>query len=213
MKLRVRVEATMGMNPVIARHLQEARRELVQQRDALNNDIKKIDDMLGADVAAPEGGTLEPAPATTATWQVPASYEAIKAVTQLRSALAHGDAGVGRGYPAIKDAILRFVAEKQHPVRTQDIAATLAEEYAWAPASVRSQVSRMARDGDLVGVRRGMYTVAADAFDDIFKSINDNAAVSAAQAADKVTTTALGALREQVDQGSDTEDAADSSPT
>lgn len=36
----------MAINPVVAQHLQEARRELVVQRDALDHDIAQLDRML-----------------------------------------------------------------------------------------------------------------------------------------------------------------------
>lgn len=125
----------MAINPVVAQHLKDARSELVEQRDALNRDIAQLDSMLqGYDDTAPaaSGATLTLA-AGAGTISTP-----------------------GPG-PALKDAILTYLASEDRAFTTAEVAADLNETYGWELSSIRSQLSKMGKAGEVFQVRRGVY--------------------------------------------------------
>jgi hypothetical protein len=174
----------MELNPVVVRHLREARAELAQQREALDRDIAQIDRMLAdaqpqserderaaahyrADLTRTMLSGLQPAFDAPA-FRMPGLEAAMRSWAQgpvmegFRSSLLETITSAQTDRPpapSMKDAVVSLLGSRREPMKTQDIAKELHEEYGWAEASVRSLISKMARDGEIDGVRRGLYTL------------------------------------------------------
>jgi hypothetical protein len=121
----------VAINPVVAQHLQEARRVLVAQRDALDHDIAQLDRMLAGSGGAAPDAVAGTAPATS---QGPA--------------------------PAMKDAIREHLLSEDRAFSTNEVAVALKERYGWELSSTRSQLAKMGKSGEVVAVRRGVYRAA-----------------------------------------------------
>lgn len=120
----------MAINPIVAQHLREARRVLVEQRTALDKDIAQLDAMLGE----PDSGASDAAAAPAAA-----------------SPASRGPA------PAMKDAIRDFLLAEDREFSTNEVAVALREKYGWELSSTRSQIAKMGKAGEVVAVRRGVY--------------------------------------------------------
>lgn len=135
----------MAINPIVAQHLTEARRELVQQRDALNRDISQLDAMLAGSTAAAASGpakvVLDPT-ASSAVIPPPSRGPA----------------------PPMKDAIKEFLQSEDREFSTNEVAVALHEKYGWELSSTRSQIAKMGKSGEVYGVRRGVYRAATPNF-------------------------------------------------
>ncbi|WP_418062435.1 hypothetical protein [Pimelobacter simplex] len=118
----------MAINPVVAQHLQEARRELVKQRDALDHDIAQLDAMLGG-----------------------SGVSAVATIVATPSTPSRGPA------PAMKDAIKEFLLTEDRDFSTNEVAVALHEKYGWELSSTRSQIAKMGKSGEVFYVRRGVY--------------------------------------------------------
>ena len=123
----------MAINPVVAQHLQEARRVFVEQRTALDHDIAQLDAMLG-DSGSPAASAVAGTPAATAA-----------------SPASRGPA------PAMKDAIKEFLLSEDRDFSTNEVAVALREKYGWELSSTRSQIAKMGKSGEVFAVRRGVY--------------------------------------------------------
>lgn len=127
----------MALNPTVAQHLVEARRELADQRDALSRDIKMLDEMLEGYVGTPSGGVAHNV-----------------AVTDVVGTTDRADIGVA---PPMREAIVSLLKAEGRPLRTDEVVATLGREYGWTRASVRSLLAKMGKRGDIGRPRRGYY--------------------------------------------------------
>lgn len=158
----------MSINPIVERHLLEARDELVAQRSRLDEDIAKIDFLIqGADsllIATAKSSPKPPALTVGDPSQVELHEERVRNAQGQMSAFDDGSSS-----PAMRDAILDYLLIKSAPVKTQTIAKDIAARFDWAESSVRSLISRLARDGEIVAIRRGLY--AASPIDGIEESL------------------------------------------
>lgn len=138
----------MAINPVVAAHLKNARRELVEQRDALNRDIAQLDSMLSgyADPTPPRGGATLTLGAGAGTISTP-----------------------GPG-PSLKDAILAHLASEDRAFTTAEVVSALRAAYGWELSSIRSQMSKMAKQGEVFQVRRGVYRSMDVVLDEVASS-------------------------------------------
>jgi hypothetical protein len=128
-------EDPVAVNPVVAAHLKEARRELIEAREALDRDIAQLDSMLH--------GYAGDSPATPR---------------------AGATASVSRGpAPAMKDAIVEHLKTEDRDFSTHEVAVALRERYGWELSSTRSQISKMGKSGEVFQVRRGVYRASATA--------------------------------------------------
>ncbi|GAA2084625.1 hypothetical protein GCM10009821_27530 [Aeromicrobium halocynthiae] len=122
----------MAINPVVEQHLRAARDVLVTQREALDHDIAQIDQMLGNAIST--SGSATPRSASTGT------------------APARGPA------PSMRDAIIDMLTSESRAFSTNEVAVELERKYEWSKASVRSLMSKLAKDGVIGNPRRGVYT-------------------------------------------------------
>ncbi|UMB70128.1 BlaI/MecI/CopY family transcriptional regulator [Mycobacterium paraterrae] len=168
----------MGINPVLERHLLQARRELLAQRASLDEDIHQIDVLLRSD----SGVVAVEAKSTQLTERGDTSSSTDPSANQTRVA-QRGTRGIevrdpdglrtvddykrkAYQYNRVADlyeggsmrlAILNYLTQAGEPMTTQHIAKDLAEQHDWAESSIRSLLSRLAKDEVIVLVRRGVY--------------------------------------------------------
>jgi len=126
----------MSLNPVVASHLTEARRELIEQRDRLDHDIAQLDSMLQG-YAGPGVG-----PSTQ---------------TGRPESVSRGPA------PAMKDAIIEHLMTEDREFSTNEVATALNKRYGWELSSTRSQISKMGKAREVIPVRRGVYRAITEA--------------------------------------------------
>lgn len=124
----------MALNETVAKHLVEARRELRAQREALDQDLKTLDDML-ADYA-------EPVPQPGA----PRIY------AEQPNSIRH--VGIA---PPMREAIVNLLRTENRIMKTDEIVTVLGEQYGWTRASTRSLLAKLGKDGVLGRPRRGYY--------------------------------------------------------
>lgn len=168
----------MGVNPVVERHLREARQELLAQRASLDEDIRQIDVMLetGAGVVAIEfkptrapgrsntSGTADPNEDQRGSARRNSGLRGMRDPDGPRTAdeykrKAYQYNRVADLYEggSMRLAIMNYLTQAGEPMTTQHIAKDLAEQHDWAESSIRSLLSRLAKDEIIVLVRRGVY--------------------------------------------------------
>jgi hypothetical protein len=127
-------EVHMALNETVARHLQQARHELVQQRDAMNRDIDQLDAMLQG------------------YGSVPPRREPVETPSHQGSGGAKRDAP-----PTIGEAIASLLITHNRVMKTEEIVNRLHADHGWTGASIRSQISKMGNGGSIGRPRRGFY--------------------------------------------------------
>ena len=152
----------MSINPVVAAHLQEARRELMEQREQLDRDISQLDSMLQG-----YGGD---------------GHVAVKA--QLVKPSSRGPA------PAMKDAIIELLSSEDREFSTHEVAVALNDRYGWELSSTRSLISKMGKAREIMFVRRGVYRAITPEALNAFLATHRDASDSAHGAESEVQLTA-----------------------
>lgn len=168
----------MGVNPVLERHLLEARRELLAQRDSLDQDLRRIDILLsdGSTVMAVEAKSTratrrsEPStptesnPDQTRVTRRGTGHSGMPDPDSLRTvddyrrkAQQHNRVADLYEGGSMRLAIVSYLTDAGEPMTTQNIAKDLAAKHDWAESSIRSLLSRLAKDEEIVLVRRGVY--------------------------------------------------------
>jgi len=161
----------VAINPVVAEHLGEARRELVRQRDALERDIAQLDALLGAGQPKPR---RQPRPV--------------------------GEQASLRTAPALREAILALLEGEERNFSTREIAEKLSADFGWQTSSIRSQVAKMAKANEIFLVRRGVYRATTPNFI-WSGSKNPSGPAEAGPEVQVPTTSTGGDPHAQIDQG------------
>ncbi|WP_348733487.1 hypothetical protein [uncultured Mycolicibacterium sp.] len=160
----------MGVNPILERHLREAREELLAQRAKLDEDIKQVDLLLkGCSTVSTSLAELarrdtdEAAAIATAinrqrTGEINDYNRRVSEHNRQIARRVDGTrASKSDARTSMRDTILLYLTEAGEPVTTQTITADLSEKYGWAESSIRSLLSRLSSEETIVGVRRGLY--------------------------------------------------------
>lgn len=135
----------MSINPVVERHLKEALSELRSQRQELDAAIEEVVGTLRR-----LGGTVADDAAAAPAPVIPSgAAEERDEARPVTSAIA----------PPMKDAVLEYMDLMGGDVTTEMVVDALAEKYDWKPASLRSLMSRLKKDGLLGNPRRGVYNL------------------------------------------------------
>lgn len=132
----------MPINPVVEKHLNQALDELRSQREELDAAIAEVEATLrrlssGSPVDTSRAGQVV---------EVGAADEksSAGAVTPLIA-------------PAMKDAIVEYISGVDHDVTTAQVVNALAPKWDWQASSIRSQMSKLAKERFLGNPRRGVY--------------------------------------------------------
>jgi hypothetical protein len=127
----------MAINPVVEKYLNEALEELRAQRRELDAAIAEVEATLRR-----LGGS--------ASERTPPGRAVDVGVAQERSQ------GTPLA-PPMRDAILEFVRTRDYDITTAQVVEGLAAKWDWQPSSVRSSLSKLAKEGVLGNPRRGVY--------------------------------------------------------
>ncbi|GAA4376890.1 hypothetical protein [Nocardioides caricicola] len=162
----------MPINPTVARHLNEALAELRAQRGELDAAIKEVEATM-----ARLGGSAPAAEAAADPTKVEVDATIIA--------------------PPMKDAVLDYMKQIDRAVTTAQVVDALAPRYGWEPASIRSLMSRMKKDGVLGNPQRGVYNLDPTSTPETSETPDAESGVS-----DEVATTeAAGGDRDQTPPG------------
>lgn len=132
----------MAINPVVEKHLNEALDELRTQRRELDAAIAEVEATLRRLGGAAATGDTPP----TRVAEVGTADERDQPRT-LTPAIA----------PPMKEAIVEFISSRDYDVTTAQVVDALAPKWDWQASSVRSQMSKLAKEGVLGNPRRGVY--------------------------------------------------------
>ncbi|GGO72429.1 hypothetical protein [Nocardioides deserti] len=132
----------MPINPVVEKHLNEALDELRTQREDLDAAIAEVEATLRR-----LGG------------EVTVSSPAPPQMVEIGTAEEKSTAGVVTPLiaPPMKDAIVEYVGGVDHDVTTAQVVNALAPKWDWQPSSIRSLMSKLAKERVLGNPRRGVY--------------------------------------------------------
>lgn len=134
----------MTINPIVDRHLNEALTELRAQRLDLDTAIAEVE----ATLSRLRGEEAPPVPK-------PGSEEVSDAPAGGTDVAASGRTEIA---PSMRDAILE-VMDLLGEATTAHVVGALEGKWDWQASSIRSQMSKMSKDGILGNPRRGVYNM------------------------------------------------------
>lgn len=169
------------VSDVVRKHLMAARKELLQQRNAIDADLIEIDNILGLPNAQTKDPDTEhplsvqdPERATEPRVEVE-SGRLMEEEPLLDGRRLHGQlvrAGdvpqdqvsqlVGAG-TSIEEAVLSVLELTHAPMKTEDIVTlVIGASHEWERSSIRSQLARSYKDGKVQRLKRGVYVALGD---------------------------------------------------
>lgn len=132
----------MAINPVVEKHLNEALAELRTQRQELDAAIAEVESTLRRLAGAPMSETGRSAQVVeVGTAEVETSAPPVAAMIA----------------PPMKDAIVEYISSIDHDVTTAQVVKALAPKWDWQASSIRSLMSKLAKERVLGNPRRGVY--------------------------------------------------------
>jgi hypothetical protein len=139
----------MSVHEVMVSHIAAAKSELLSERVKIDAALGDLDRLLQQ--YASDDLTAANLPVAPATKEIAA--EVADSADELRAIKWT----VVSTTPSMRDAIKTLVQTHDGPIKADDAASILNQQYDWSKASVRSLLSKMAAAGDIAKVGRGLY--------------------------------------------------------